>query len=166
MTAKSFPRALLSISSRATDAVPANLFPLASRTTSFALAIFRTACERWPGRPTTLRQGARVIEDSRRLPKATNLIASGDWTAVVAGEACQSFWLTKRRKTPTPINAAIRVPTTNETTQFRPSIGFDRAPCCAAPMPIQKRSLSIERSLAHQGRMSSQQTLLPSRNSA
>jgi len=28
---------------------------------------FRAACERWPGTPTTLRQGARVIEDSRRL---------------------------------------------------------------------------------------------------
>jgi hypothetical protein len=24
-------------------------------------------CERWPGTPITLRQGARVIEDSRRL---------------------------------------------------------------------------------------------------
>jgi hypothetical protein len=32
-----------------------------------ALATFRAACERWPGTPTTLRQGARVIEDSRRL---------------------------------------------------------------------------------------------------
>ena len=29
-----------------------------------ALATFRAACERWP---ITLRQGARVIEDSRRL---------------------------------------------------------------------------------------------------
>jgi len=25
------------------------------------------ACERWPGTPITLRRGARVIEDSRRL---------------------------------------------------------------------------------------------------
>jgi hypothetical protein len=25
------------------------------------------SCERWPGIPITLRQGARVIEDSRRL---------------------------------------------------------------------------------------------------
>ena len=32
-----------------------------------ALATFRAACERWPGMPITLRQGARVIEDSRRL---------------------------------------------------------------------------------------------------
>jgi hypothetical protein len=32
-----------------------------------ALATFRAACERWPGVPITLRQGARVIEDSRRL---------------------------------------------------------------------------------------------------
>src|SRR5262249_58773409 len=31
-----------------------------------ALATFRAACERWPGTPITLRQGARVIEDSRR----------------------------------------------------------------------------------------------------
>ena len=32
-----------------------------------ALATFRAACERWPGTPIALRQGARVIEDSRRL---------------------------------------------------------------------------------------------------
>ena len=32
-----------------------------------ALATYRAACERWPGTPITLRQGARVIEDSRRL---------------------------------------------------------------------------------------------------
>ena len=32
-----------------------------------ALATYRAACERWPGIPITLRQGARVIEDSRRL---------------------------------------------------------------------------------------------------
>jgi hypothetical protein len=31
------------------------------------LATYRAACERWPGTPITLRQGARVIEDSRRL---------------------------------------------------------------------------------------------------
>jgi hypothetical protein len=29
-----------------------------------ALATFRAACQRWPGTPITLRQGARVIEDS------------------------------------------------------------------------------------------------------
>jgi len=29
-----------------------------------ALASFRAACERWPSTPITLRQGARVIEDS------------------------------------------------------------------------------------------------------
>jgi hypothetical protein len=28
-----------------------------------ALATFHAACERWPGTPITLRQGARVIED-------------------------------------------------------------------------------------------------------
>jgi hypothetical protein len=27
---------------------------------------YRAACQRWPGIPITLRQGARVIEDSRR----------------------------------------------------------------------------------------------------
>jgi hypothetical protein len=32
-----------------------------------ALATFRAACERWPNTPITLRQGARVVEDSRRL---------------------------------------------------------------------------------------------------
>jgi hypothetical protein len=32
-----------------------------------ALATYHAACERWPGTPVTLRQGARVIEDSRRL---------------------------------------------------------------------------------------------------
>jgi hypothetical protein len=32
-----------------------------------ALATFRAACERWPGTPITSRQGACVIEDSRRL---------------------------------------------------------------------------------------------------
>ena len=32
-----------------------------------ALAAFPAACQRWPGTPITLRQGARVIEDSRRL---------------------------------------------------------------------------------------------------
>ena len=29
-----------------------------------ALATFRAVCERWPGIPVTLRQRARVIEDS------------------------------------------------------------------------------------------------------
>jgi hypothetical protein len=36
-----------------------------------ALAIYRAACERWPGTPITLRQGARVIEDSRRTRTAS-----------------------------------------------------------------------------------------------
>jgi hypothetical protein len=31
------------------------------------LATYHAACQRWPGIPVTLRQGARVIEDSRRL---------------------------------------------------------------------------------------------------
>ena len=32
-----------------------------------ALATYRAAYERWRGTPITLRQGSRVIEDSRRL---------------------------------------------------------------------------------------------------
>jgi hypothetical protein len=32
-----------------------------------AEATYRAAVARWPGTPITLRQGARVIEDSRRL---------------------------------------------------------------------------------------------------
>jgi predicted GNAT family N-acyltransferase len=32
-----------------------------------AMAAYRAAIERWPNTPITLRQGARVIEDSRRL---------------------------------------------------------------------------------------------------
>ena len=35
-----------------------------------ALATYRAACKRWPGTPITLRQGARVIEESRRLRTA------------------------------------------------------------------------------------------------
>ena len=36
-----------------------------------ALATYRAACERWPGTPITLRQDARVIEDSRRTRMAS-----------------------------------------------------------------------------------------------
>jgi len=35
-----------------------------------ALATYHAACLRWPGTSITLRQGARVIEDSRRLRMA------------------------------------------------------------------------------------------------
>jgi len=31
-----------------------------------AMATYLAACQRWPGAAITLRQGARVIEDSRR----------------------------------------------------------------------------------------------------
>jgi hypothetical protein len=55
-----------------------------------------------------------------------------------------SFWLANRRYIPTTINTATRIPTTNETTQFRRLVGFDpAAPFCAGPMPNQKRSYSI-----------------------
>jgi hypothetical protein len=36
-----------------------------------ALATYRAACERWLG-PITLRQGARVVEDSRPLHVASS----------------------------------------------------------------------------------------------
>jgi hypothetical protein len=36
-----------------------------------SIELIRAACERWPGTPITLRQGARVIEDSRRLRMAS-----------------------------------------------------------------------------------------------
>src|SRR5262249_52475767 len=60
------------------------------------------------------------------------------------------FWLTNRINAPTVINRASRIPTTNETTQCRLGLtSFGLAPFCAAPRPNQKRSLSIERYLAH-----------------
>jgi len=37
-----------------------------------ALATFHAACKRWPYTPITLRQGARAIEDSRRLRLASS----------------------------------------------------------------------------------------------
>ena len=33
-----------------------------------AKATYLAACQRWPGTPITLRQGTRVIEDSRQTP--------------------------------------------------------------------------------------------------
>ena len=33
----------------------------------YQVATATYACQRWPGTPITLRQGARVIKDSRRL---------------------------------------------------------------------------------------------------
>ena len=36
-----------------------------------ALVTYRAAVERWPGTPITLRQGARVIADSRRTRTAS-----------------------------------------------------------------------------------------------
>src|SRR5262249_1535669 len=38
---------------------------MAARHTTGRPSTFRAACERWPGTPITLRQGACVIEDSR-----------------------------------------------------------------------------------------------------
>src|SRR6516162_503258 len=45
---------------------------------------------------------------------------------------------------PAAINRASRIPATSEITQCRLSVRlFDPAPFCAAPIPNQKRSLSI-----------------------
>jgi hypothetical protein len=41
-----------------------------------ALATFLAACQRWPGTPITLRQGARVIEDSQALARGVESIKS------------------------------------------------------------------------------------------
>ena len=35
-----------------------------------AMAAYEAACRHWPGETTTLRQGARVIEDSRKAELA------------------------------------------------------------------------------------------------
>src|SRR6516164_11620736 len=62
-------------------------------------------------------------------------------------------WLTNRINIPTAINRASRIPTTNDITGWRLGLtSFDLAPFCAAPMPNQKRSLSIERYLAQNRR--------------
>ena len=37
---------------------------------TIALAVYKAACERWPNNCLTLRQGARVIADSRRTQPA------------------------------------------------------------------------------------------------
>jgi hypothetical protein len=57
--------------------------------------------------------------------------------------APRHFWLTNRINAPAAITRAIRIPTINEATQCRRSMGFDPAPFCAAPMPNQKRRLPI-----------------------
>src|SRR5262245_30797814 len=57
-------------------------------------------------------------------------------------------WLTNRTKAPAAITTAIRTPMTNDVTGWRLGLpSFDLAPFCAAPMPNQKRSLSIDRRL-------------------
>jgi hypothetical protein len=50
--------------SKADVAQPSHLITIYEYT---PLATYRAACQRWPGISVTLRQGARVIEDSRRL---------------------------------------------------------------------------------------------------
>jgi hypothetical protein len=46
-----------------------------------ALATYRAACERWPGTPITLRQGARVIKDSQP-PAPVSCAVSNLWRAI------------------------------------------------------------------------------------
>ena len=55
-------------------AVPADVVPKVTGIEDYqvALVTYRAACQRWPGIPITLRQGARVIEDSRRLRVASS----------------------------------------------------------------------------------------------
>ena len=59
-------------------------------------------------------------------------------------------WLTNRKTIPATIARAIRIPTTNASSEcragFRP---FDPAPFCAAPMPSQKGRLLIASSQAN-----------------
>src|SRR5215831_2123801 len=53
-------------------------------------------------------------------------------------------WLTNKINNPAAINRASTIPTTNEITGCRLGLtSFDLAPFCAAPIPNQKRSLSI-----------------------
>ena len=52
-----------------------------------ALATYPAACERWPGTPFTLRQGARVIEDSRRLWQSQRFTARAVTTSLNANLA-------------------------------------------------------------------------------
>src|SRR5262249_40358231 len=53
-------------------------------------------------------------------------------------------WLTNKINNPAASNGASTIPTTNEITRCRLGLtSFDLAPFCAAPMPNQKRSLSI-----------------------
>jgi hypothetical protein len=52
-------------------------------------------------------------------------------------------WLTNRTNNPAAINKGNRIPTTNEPTQCRCSVGFDPALFCAAPRPNQKGRLPM-----------------------
>src|SRR5215831_19347141 len=61
------------------------------------------------------------------------------------------FWLTNKTNAPAAINRASRVPTANETTGCRLGLAsLDLALFCAAPIPNQNRSLSIDRSAPSQ----------------
>ncbi len=74
--------------------------------------------------------------------------AGSDWLILVAAGATGSVLLlamSLRINAPAAINTAIRTPTTNDVTGCRLGLtSFDPALFCAAPMPNQKRSLSID----------------------
>jgi hypothetical protein len=48
-----------------------------------AKATYLAACQRWPGTPITLRQGTRVIEDSRQTRQGTRVIEDSRQTRLV-----------------------------------------------------------------------------------
>ena len=50
-----------------------------------ATAAYRTACECWPNAAITLRQGARVIEDSRRTPCRSHTNDGSSWPKLMIG---------------------------------------------------------------------------------
>src|SRR5262249_22359647 len=68
-----------------------------------ALATYRAACERWPGTPITLRQGARVIEEGQPAPahgagrwRSQSLEPRRPWSGIsrnacLMGCSCRTF---------------------------------------------------------------------------
>ena len=60
-----------------------------------ALATYRAACERWPGTPISLRQGARVIEEAGACAWCRRMIRRS------ARYGAAHFWLSKSCPTPT-----------------------------------------------------------------
>ena len=61
-----------------------------------ALAAYRTACECWPKAAITLRQGARVIEDSRRTPYRSHANDGSSWPILKIGNFLNQLRLKRR----------------------------------------------------------------------